>query len=214
MVSRRVLLDVAAPFPGRLLRRRGAPHLADQHLLVLRVARRRTFDDQVIADFEGEPRHASLRELRHAAPLAAPLRLRAVLVRDLDQDERMGIPDVELDDVAFSPAPVFNYIVQFPGHIKAGVEFNEIISHQDWFPTILALAGDADIKEKLKKGHKIGNTTYKVHLDGLNLLPYLTGKEDKSPREGFIYFTDDGDVAAIRYDNWKMMFMEQRLGRR
>jgi arylsulfatase len=75
----------------------------------------------------------------------------------------------------------------------------------------LAVAGEPDIKEKLKKGHKIGNKTYKVHLDGFNLLPHLTGKEEKSPRKGFIYFTDDGDVAALRYDNWKMLFMEQRV---
>ena len=73
------------------------------------------------------------------------------------------------------------------------------------------MAGEPDIAEKLKKGHKIGRKTYKVHLDGYNLLPHLTGKEAKSPRKGFIYFTDDGDVAALRYDNWKMMFMEQRV---
>jgi arylsulfatase len=102
-------------------------------------------------------------------------------------------------------------MVRFPGHIKAGSVSNGIISHQDWFPTILAVAGEPDIKEKLKKGHKVGNTTFKVHLDGHNLLPYLTGKEAESPRKGFIYFTDDGDVAALRYDNWKMMFMEQRV---
>ncbi|MCU0966039.1 MAG: arylsulfatase, partial [Burkholderiaceae bacterium] len=67
------------------------------------------------------------------------------------------------------------------------------------------------IAEKLKKGHKIGKKTFKVHLDGYNLVPHLTGKEAKSPRKGFIYFTDDGDVAALRYDNWKMLFMEQRV---
>jgi arylsulfatase A-like enzyme len=82
---------------------------------------------------------------------------------------------------------------------------NEIISHLDWFPTILAVAGEPDIAEKLKKGHKIGNKTFKVHLDGYNLIPHLTGRDAKSPRKGFIYFTDDGDVAALRYDNWKML---------
>ncbi len=101
-------------------------------------------------------------------------------------------------------------LVRFPGQIPAGSVSNEIISHQDWFPTILAAAGEPDIGEKLKKGLKIGRRTYKVHLDGYNLIPHLTGKERKSPRKGFIYFTDDGDVAALRYDNWKMMFMEQR----
>ena len=102
-------------------------------------------------------------------------------------------------------------MVRFPGRIAPGSESNEIVSHLDWFPTILAAAGEPDIKEKLKKGHKIGKTTYKVHLDGYNLAPYLTGKQQKSPRPGFIYFTDEGDVAALRYDNWKLMFMEQRV---
>jgi len=102
-------------------------------------------------------------------------------------------------------------MVRFPGRIAPGSESNEIISHQDWFPTILAAAGDPEIKDKLKAGFKVGDKTFKVHLDGYNLLPYLTGKEKKSPRPGFIYFTDDGDVAALRYDNWKMLFMEQRV---
>ena len=102
-------------------------------------------------------------------------------------------------------------MVRFPGKIKAGLESNEIVTHLDWFPTILAVAGEPDIAAKLKKGHKVGNKTFKVHLDGYNLLPYLTGKEKKSPREFFIYFTDDGDVAALRYDNWKMLFLEQRV---
>ncbi len=101
-------------------------------------------------------------------------------------------------------------LVRFPGKIAAGSVCNEIVSHQDWFPTILAIAGEPDIAAKLKKGHKIGRKTYKVHLDGYNLVPLLTGKEAESPRKGFVYFTDDGDVAALRYDNWKMIFMEQR----
>jgi arylsulfatase A-like enzyme len=102
-------------------------------------------------------------------------------------------------------------MVRFPGKIKAGSVSNGIVSHQDWFPTILAVAGDPDIAAKLKRGHTIGNKTFKVHLDGFNLLPHLTGKEAESPRKLFIYFTDDGDVAALRYDNWKMLFMEQRV---
>ena len=73
-------------------------------------------------------------------------------------------------------------LMRFPGRIKAGSESNEIVSHQDWFPTILAVAGDPDIGEKLKKGLTIGKMTYKVHLDGYNMLPYLTGQVDKSPR--------------------------------
>lgn len=75
---------------------------------------------------------------------------------------------------------------------------------------MLAAAGEPDIKENLKKGHKAGDKTFKVHLDGYNLLPYLTGKEKKSPRTEFFYFSDDGDLVALRYDNWKMVFMEQR----
>ncbi|HEY6512445.1 MAG TPA: sulfatase-like hydrolase/transferase, partial [Burkholderiaceae bacterium] len=102
-------------------------------------------------------------------------------------------------------------MVRFPGRIAAGSESNEIVSHLDWFPTILAAAGEPNIKDKLKKGHKIGKKTFKVHLDGYNLVPYLTGKQAKGPRPGFIYFTDEGDVAALRYDNWKLMFMEQRV---
>jgi arylsulfatase len=88
---------------------------------------------------------------------------------------------------------------------------NEIIQHHDWLPTFLAAAGEPDIVEKLKAGHTIGDLTYKVHIDGYNLLPYLTGEVDKSPRQGFIYFSDDGDVLGIRFDNWKVVFMEQRV---
>src|SRR5262245_8068158 len=101
-------------------------------------------------------------------------------------------------------------IVRWPGKIPAGVVSNEIVSHLDWMPTILAIAGDPDIKEKLLKGHKVGHKTFKVHLDGHNLLAYLTGKEKTGPRQGFMYFTDDGDLAAVRVDNWKFVFLEQR----
>ena len=101
-------------------------------------------------------------------------------------------------------------LVRWPGRIPAGVVSNEIIQHHDWLPTFLAAAGAPDIVDKLKGGHTIGEQTYKVHIDGYNLLPYLTGEVDKSPRVGFIYFSDDGDVLALRYDNWKLVFMEQR----
>jgi arylsulfatase len=101
-------------------------------------------------------------------------------------------------------------MVRFPGKIAAGSVSNEIVSHLDWLPTILAAAGEPDITEKLKKGYKVGNNTFKVHLDGYNLIPHLTGKDSKSPRKGFIYFTDEGDVAAVRYDNFKIAFLEQR----
>jgi arylsulfatase A-like enzyme len=101
-------------------------------------------------------------------------------------------------------------IVRWPGKIKAGSVSNEIMSHLDWLPTLLAAAGDPDVTDKLLKGYKAGETTYKVHLDGYNALPYLTGKETKSPRDSFFYFSDDGDLTGLRYDNWKLVFMEQR----
>jgi arylsulfatase A-like enzyme len=101
-------------------------------------------------------------------------------------------------------------MVRWPGKIKAGTVSNEMVSHMDWLPTFLAAAGEPTIAEKLKKGHKAGNKTFKVHLDGFNLLPYLTGKEKKSPRISYFYFSDDGDLTSLRYDNWKIVFMEQR----
>jgi arylsulfatase A-like enzyme len=93
---------------------------------------------------------------------------------------------------------------------EAGSISNEIIQHHDWLPTFLAVAGEADIVEKCKKGHEVVDKKYKVHLDGYNLLPYLIGEEEKSPRNGFIYFSDDGDLVALRFDNWKIVFLEQR----
>ena len=102
-------------------------------------------------------------------------------------------------------------MVRWPGKIKAGTVCNEIVSHMDWLPTFLAAAGDPNIAEKLKKGHTAGKKTFKVHLDGYNLLPYLTGQEPKSPRVSFFYFSDDGDLTGLRYDNWKFAFMEQRM---
>ncbi|MEW2478977.1 arylsulfatase [Mycobacterium sp. NPDC049093] len=101
-------------------------------------------------------------------------------------------------------------LIRWPGKIEAGSVSNEIVQHHDWLPTFLAAAGDADIVEKLKKGYKAGDTKYKVHIDGFNLLPYLTGEVGKSPRRGLIYFSDDCDVLGVRIDNWKVVFMEQR----
>ncbi len=101
-------------------------------------------------------------------------------------------------------------MVRWPGKVKAGSISNDIMSHMDWMPTFLAAVGEPDIKEKLKKGYKADDTKYKVHLDGYNFLPYLTGKEQKSPREEFFYFSDDGDLQALRYDNWKVVFAQQR----
>jgi arylsulfatase len=101
-------------------------------------------------------------------------------------------------------------MIRWPGHIKPGSVANEIVSGHDWFPTLLAAAGDPDVKEKLLKGMDVGGKTYKVHLDGFNQLPYLTGQAEKSPRRGFFYFDDDGDIVAVRVENWKIVFMEQR----
>jgi arylsulfatase len=101
-------------------------------------------------------------------------------------------------------------LVRWPGHIKAGSISNEIIQHHDWLPTFLAAAGEPDIIGKLKKGVTAAGRTYKNHIDGLNLLPYLTGEVKESPRKVFVYISDDGDILAIRYDNWKVTFMEQR----
>jgi arylsulfatase len=101
-------------------------------------------------------------------------------------------------------------LVRWPGKIKPGTVSNQIMSHLDWMPTILAMAGDTDVTDKLLKGYKVGDMTYKVHLDGYNLVPYLTGQAEKCPREWFLYCNDDQQLTALRYDNWKLVFMEQR----
>jgi arylsulfatase len=102
-------------------------------------------------------------------------------------------------------------MICWPGHIKPGTWSNDIVSHLDMLPTLLAAAGVPDIKEKLLAGYTIGNKTWKVHLDGYNMLPLLTGETTKDPRESFFYFNDDAQVVALRYDNWKLVFMEQRV---
>jgi arylsulfatase len=101
-------------------------------------------------------------------------------------------------------------MVRWPGKIKPGTVSNEMVAHHDWLPTLLAIAGDTQVKDKLLKGYRVGDTTYKVHLDGDNLVPYLTGQVAKSPRESFLYVNDDQQLTAMRYDNWKIVFMEQR----
>jgi arylsulfatase len=101
-------------------------------------------------------------------------------------------------------------IVKWPGKIKSGQVSNEIISMEDWMPTLLAVAGETDIRDKLLKGHKAGSKKFNVHLDGYNMLPYLTGQAKKGPRQEMFYFTDDGQLSALRYGQWKMMFSEQR----
>ena len=101
-------------------------------------------------------------------------------------------------------------MVRWPGHIKPGSVSNDIVSHLDWAPTLLAAAGVPDIKEKLLQGYTANGKTFKVHLDGYNQLPVLTGQETKAPRQEFFYFSDDGDLTGLRYDNWKVVFKEQR----
>jgi arylsulfatase A-like enzyme len=100
--------------------------------------------------------------------------------------------------------------IRWPGVIKAGTVSNEIFSHMDMLPTLLAMAGEPDIVEKVKKGHKAGNKTFKVHLDGYNLLPLLKGEVKENPRKGIMYWSDDGDLMALRVGNWKVHFLEQR----
>jgi arylsulfatase len=101
-------------------------------------------------------------------------------------------------------------MIRWPGKIAAGSVSNDIIQHHDWLPTLLAAAGAPDVVEDLKKGATINGKTFKNHIDGFNFLPYLTGEEDEGPRKVFFYFSDDGDMLALRYDNWKLVFMEQR----
>jgi len=100
---------------------------------------------------------------------------------------------------------------RWPGKIKPGQVSNDIVAHLDMLPTLLAVAGDTEIKDKLARGYKVGDMTYKVHLDGDNLLPYVTGQTPKSPRDSFLYINDDQQLTGLRYDNWKMVFMEQRV---
>ena len=103
-------------------------------------------------------------------------------------------------------------MVRWPGKIEAGSVSNAIMHHMDWLPTFLAAAGTDDIKERLKQGNvKAIGRKYKVHLDGYNFLPYLTGETDTAPRREIFYFSDDGDLTALRYDDWKIIFLEQRV---
>jgi len=101
-------------------------------------------------------------------------------------------------------------MIKWPGHIPAGVISNEIMSHEDWVPTFMAAVGEPNIKEELIAGHTADGKDFRVHLDGYNFLPYLTGETDETPRREFYYWTDDGAMAALRYNDWKVVFLEQR----
>jgi len=100
--------------------------------------------------------------------------------------------------------------VRWPDHFPAGTTLNGIVAHEDWLPTFAAAAGAPDIKEKLLKGTKIDGRKYKNYIDGYNMLDYLSGKTDQSPRREFWYVNDDGQIVAARYDDWKVVFLENR----
>ncbi len=100
--------------------------------------------------------------------------------------------------------------IRWPGKIKPGSVLNGIVSHQDMLPTLLAIAGDPDVNQKLLKGYKVGDKTFNVHIDGYNMVSYLTGQEKESPRKFFFYMSDDGEVMAVRNGDWKFVLGEQR----
>jgi arylsulfatase len=99
--------------------------------------------------------------------------------------------------------------IRWPGVIKPGQVINDICAHEDLIPTFVAAAGEPDLVEKVKKGYTCGDKTFKVHLDGYNLVPFLKGDVKESPRNEFLYWSDDGDLMAIRYNQWKVAFLEQ-----
>jgi arylsulfatase len=101
-------------------------------------------------------------------------------------------------------------MIRWPGRVQPGSVSNEMISGLDWLPTMMAAAGEPEIRDKLLRGHQAGSKTFNVHLDGYNQLPHLTGQEERGARKEFIYFNDDGDLVSLRYENWKIVFEEQR----
>lgn len=100
-------------------------------------------------------------------------------------------------------------MVRWPGVIKPRTVINDIMLHEDWAPTLLAAAGDPEIKEKLKKGHSAAGKNFKVHLDGYNFLPFFTGEEEKGPRREIFYFDDNASLNAVRVNDWKIHFKVQ-----
>jgi len=104
-------------------------------------------------------------------------------------------------------------MVRWPGKIQAGSVSNTVMSHLDWVPTLMAALGVSDINVKLKKGYRAGNKSFKVHLDGYNFLPHLTGMVNAGPRKDFFYFSDDGLLTGVRVGDWKVVFAEQRASR-
>ena len=104
----------------------------------------------------------------------------------------------------------FPCIVQWPGKVPAGKVENQLMSGLDWFPTFVGAAGNPEIVSELKQGKALGEQTYKVHLDGYNQIPYLTGEAAESPRRAIVYFSDDGDLIAVRVEDWKFHLAVQR----
>jgi arylsulfatase len=97
-------------------------------------------------------------------------------------------------------------LVKWPGIIKPNTIINDIMAHEDWMPTLLAAAGEPDVKQKLLTGYKAGEKTFKNHLDGYNFLPFFKGEVATGPRQEFFYFSDNADLMALRYNAWKVSF--------
>jgi arylsulfatase len=104
-------------------------------------------------------------------------------------------------------------VVRWPGKVAPGSVSNQVMSHLDWVPTLMAAVGEKEIKQQLKEGLSTGDKTFKVHLDGYNFLPFLTGKAAQGPRREFFYFSDDGLLTGARIGDWKLVFAEQRARR-
>ncbi len=100
--------------------------------------------------------------------------------------------------------------VRWPGHFPAGETLTGLVAHEDWLPTLAAAGGDTDVKERLLKGATIDGRPYRAHLDGYDMLGYLSGKTDRSPRNEFVYVNDDGQIVALRWQDWKAVFLENR----
>ena len=100
--------------------------------------------------------------------------------------------------------------IRWPGKFEAGKTLNGIVAHEDWLPTFAAIGGNANVSEQLKKGVNLNGRSYRNYIDGVNQLDYLTGQVEESPRKGFIYVNDAGEIAALRYEDWKAMFLENR----
>lgn len=102
-------------------------------------------------------------------------------------------------------------LIKWPGVIEPRTVVNHVCSHEDFIPTFAAANGDADLVERAKKGTTLNGKNFKVHFDGFNLLPFLKGDMKMSPRTEFLYWSDDGDLMALRIGNWKIAFMEQNV---